>query len=179
MTKVRAQEREVFLFHNYHKLLVTSAGSLSWTVYRDTEPYWKHGRRGHRIHVWWLINWNCNTYKNIVRVLIKHNKLNKTQDDEWAWLEWKRKSSNYFIEFKRRRMGRYCQKDELLTVDSSIENDCNPIVKLQIFGINDDEAEDSLPALQVGGVSLYIIIVVVIVVISLVITIVVSSIRLF
>ena len=115
-----------------------------------------------------------------MRLLIKHNKLTETENNQWAWVEWKRKSYNYFIEFTRGRMGRSCQKDELLTVDSWIEDDCHPIAKLQIFG-NFDEAEDSLPlpALQVGGVSLYIIIVVVIVVISLVLTTVVSSIRLF
>ena len=75
-------------------------------------------------------------------------------------------------------MGRSCQKDSLLTVESWIEDDCNAIAKVQIFG-NFDEAEVSLSALQGGGVSLYMIIVLAIVVISLVITAVVSSIRVF
>ena len=149
-------------------------------MYQDTEPYWSkknHWRRGHRIHVWWQTNWYCNTYKNIMKLSIQHVKLNETEDNNWTWLGWEVKSYNYFIDFTRNRMGRNCQTDEQLSVGKSIEDDCAPIARLQIFD-NLDEAEDSKPPLEAGGVSLYVIVIMVIVLVSLVGTSLVISLRL-
>ena len=94
------------------------------------EPYWRREEKqlGHRIHVMWKSHWQCNTYKNILKVQINYQKLRRSEKGGWIWSEGDEKK--YFKKFQRGTMGRLgCHQKYPLSVNVSIEDNCLPIGK--------------------------------------------------